>query len=572
MDLSIAITLENSESEIPIDNHFKLYAGPGAGKTTFLTNHIKRILRHSDRLSKAKQIACITYTNIGVDTLKKRLKDVSNDVEISTIHSFCYKHIVKPYLWILKDNPFPIEKLNGHEEIKLRNSQIREFKINSNQHYINDSTELSKSLSKLRWIIKDGELSLGFLKYTDGVVDDYHIKKDSFDLYKGICWTDGLLSHDDVLYFTYLLLQQEEVIQNIIRAKFPFILIDEFQDTSPLQAEIIKLIVQKETKLGIIGDSCQAIFSFQGTDAELFENFMLDDMKLYYLKDNHRSTVEIINVLNHMRNGRDFDQKSPNKKSGEKPIIIVGSALDAYNYLISNKKVEELCTLSFKNGVSKSVEFNFKPDELNDNIDTINKDSDKDRGWRIHYTIYAIEYGKQLKIKDAIKFMKKAYRKIDTFSDTDAFFNLKRLLSKYEEFEDSKITDFNNLYITNHHGIGGKISRGETKNYYDGLSYKQVASQIKITDDNSAFKTIHQSKGDEFDNVLVIVPETNNFKELNFLLSTNMKKEEHRVYYVALSRAKKGLYINIPNISKKTCEVVGNLGFDVFPLINHDIK
>ncbi|EHL68155.1 hypothetical protein HMPREF1014_04781 [Bacillus sp. 7_6_55CFAA_CT2] len=56
MDLSVATELENSNSIIPIDEHFKLYAGPGAGKTTFLTNHIKRILHQSTKLGKAKKL------------------------------------------------------------------------------------------------------------------------------------------------------------------------------------------------------------------------------------------------------------------------------------------------------------------------------------------------------------------------------------------------------------------------------------------------------------------------------------------------------------------------------------
>lgn len=73
MDLTNAVELENSDSEIPVDNHFKLYAGPGAGKTSFLVNHVKRILAESDRLAKSRKVACITYTNIGVDTLKAKL-------------------------------------------------------------------------------------------------------------------------------------------------------------------------------------------------------------------------------------------------------------------------------------------------------------------------------------------------------------------------------------------------------------------------------------------------------------------------------------------------------------------
>lgn len=310
MDLSVGIEIENSWNGIPIDENFKLYAGPGAGKTTFLTNHIKRVLRNSTKLGKARKVACITYTNTGVNALLNKLEDSVDSLEICTIHSFCYNHIVKPYLWLLSDNLFPIDKLAGHETVVLRYSQLRRFKSGSDQNYITNNGELGNVLSKLRWILKDNEIILGFLNIWDGKIGDLSLKKSSYQLYKEICWEDGKLSHEDVLYFAYKLLKQDERICEIIRAKFPYVFIDEFQDTSPLQSEIVKMIAQKEVKLGIIGDLCQSIYSFQGANVDSFENFTLPNMKLYNLKNNHRSSNEIIKVLNHMRIHKDFSQNT----------------------------------------------------------------------------------------------------------------------------------------------------------------------------------------------------------------------------------------------------------------------
>src|SRR5690625_112088 len=174
MDFSKGISLEDSKAEIPIDNHFKLYAGPGAGKTRFLVHHINRILNKSSKLKKSKKILCITYTNIGVETLQSRQKESAEDVEISTIHTFLYKHIIKPYLWMLEDCPFPIEKLDGHEEIILRRSHLREYVKQTNQNYIRDSdfSSLSTALNKLVWILKDDvNVELDFLKPYHGKVN-----------------------------------------------------------------------------------------------------------------------------------------------------------------------------------------------------------------------------------------------------------------------------------------------------------------------------------------------------------------------------------------------------------------
>ena len=57
-------------------------------KTRFLINHIKNVIKNSNRLTNARKIACITYTNIGVDTIKRRLVNAINKVEVSTIHGF----------------------------------------------------------------------------------------------------------------------------------------------------------------------------------------------------------------------------------------------------------------------------------------------------------------------------------------------------------------------------------------------------------------------------------------------------------------------------------------------------
>ena len=68
------ITLTNSFQNIPIDENFKLIAGPGAGKTTFLVNHIKNVIKTSDKLKNGRKILCITYTNVAVDTIKENGK------------------------------------------------------------------------------------------------------------------------------------------------------------------------------------------------------------------------------------------------------------------------------------------------------------------------------------------------------------------------------------------------------------------------------------------------------------------------------------------------------------------
>lgn len=566
MDWSTGIKLNSSKDNIPIDQHFKLCAGPGAGKTTFLIQHIRRILHYSNRLSKSRRIACITYTNTGVETIRSRLQDISDNVEVTTIHSFLYTNVVKPYLWLLDDVNFPLDKLEGHDEIKPGFKLLREYKQQSSQQWINDDQQLSNALAKLTWAFNEqGNLELKFLKPFYGKVGNRNIKKASYMTFKEICWSRGLMSHDDVLYFSYLIIKNSEEIKEIIRAKFPYFLIDEFQDTSPIQVEITRLIAKKETVVGVIGDPCQSVFSFQGADENTFNQFSLDGMNLYVLEDNHRSTQQIISVLNFIRNDHNFVQHSPDEKSGRKPILLIGDAFSAYNLFKNECSQKKWCVLGYKNDVTNGIKYDVR-EFVSNETDLFYRDNE--RGKLIYYVIHAMEYGRQMKLQEAIKLMKRAFRSVEQYSDKDAFRDLKKLLDEYENIILLNIKEFYNLYIFKQHGVKGKITSGKISEFYEELKYERVAAIVNIADDKSSFKTIHKAKGDEFEDVLVIVPGRKDNKHLDFLLSPDMSNEEHRVYYVGLSRAKNQLYVNVPELTEENFQLLDY--FDVVVLKSQD--
>lgn len=555
MDLPKIIKLKDSKEMIDIETNFKLCAGPGAGKTTFLINHINNIVSNSTKISKIRKVACITYTNIGVDTIVDKLKNSMEYVEVSTIHSFLYKNIIKPYLWILNDEyKFDYENIDGHEDVIATYSILKEWKENTNQMMFNSDKELANALKKLKWKISTGKnVKLEFEEIYHGKVGKYNIKKTSYIEYKLICWKYGLISHDDVLSLSYKIITKQPRILQILRAKFPYILIDEFQDTNPIQSEIIKKIAEIETIVGVIGDACQSIYKFQGATVEEFEKFKLKKMKVYKIEDNRRSTQEIIDVLNDMRKDKLFKQVSIEGKKGIKPYILVGSFFDTYKKAIEISNNELVYTLAYKKEIANIIKYGF--DDYFDEEDTFNEllFSDSERGKRILYVIHSLEYCRQNKIKDAIKYMKKAYRKVESFGDKEALLNMQKLINDYEKISNMNIKDFFNNYLYNSCYEISKISRGKINNYYEELTYKKIAITINIADDNSTSRTIHKAKGDEFDNVLVVIEHKKDFNEdkaLEFLLNSDMSKEEHRVYYVALSRAKERLFISVPALSE----------------------
>lgn len=575
MDLSTAIPLDNSDELIDIETNFKLCAGPGAGKTRFLINHIKNVLANSTRLTKVKKIACITYTNIGVETITNRLDNSINEVEVSTIHSFLYKNVVKPYLWILNDEyDIPLEDVDGHDEIIPTYTMLDDWtqRVNNSRFSYNilynkeiSKTEIKKRLISLQWSKKDDEIFLTQkghpqLPIKNELLNDYLIE------YKKVCWKRAKLSHDDILFFSYMILNKNNLILDILRAKFPYIFIDEFQDTSPIQSEIIKMIGEKETIIGVIGDVGQSIFSFQGANVDEFIDFDLNT-ELYKIEDNYRSSDKIIDILNHVRDELDFKQKSPTNKTGNLPQILIGGYFDAYNKSIEITGDENVCTLSYKNDISNIMKWGYEDYFDSEDInEPLFRDTNSDRGWLILFTITAIEYCLQNKIKDAIKYMKKAYKKIDNFGDKEALENLKRLIDNHNKYRNESIKEFYNDYLYGHYGLESKISRGRINDYYTSLEYRKIAVSVRINNDDSLHRTIHKAKGDDFNSVLVIAPSE---RELKFLLNPNIKDEENRVYYVALSRAIQNLFINVPELSVDNQDEVKRIGFEVVDLNNN---
>ena len=113
-----------------INTNFRVFAGPGAGKTTWLINHLRNVLKTSCRLHRTRKIACITYTNVAAEEVMNRLSCDKFRFDISTIHSFLYRNIVKPFSHLIaqdKDGEplFNIDQLDGHTEHIPHGDKIR---------------------------------------------------------------------------------------------------------------------------------------------------------------------------------------------------------------------------------------------------------------------------------------------------------------------------------------------------------------------------------------------------------------------------------------------------------------
>jgi DNA helicase-2/ATP-dependent DNA helicase PcrA len=556
------ITINSDSVLTDIDSHFKVSAGPGAGKTYWLVNHIKNVLHNSDKLFRTRKIACITYTNIGVETILKRLGTSSEQVEVSTIHSFLYKNVIKPYVsFVAEEFGLNVAEMDGHDDIVLSNySFLNDWKTKTGQQRIREDNTVIKAFTNLKWKFENNELKAK----TDYPfkVGNYAIKNDSYLEYKKMMWEKGLLHHDDVLFFSFQIINKFPFVINILNAKFPYIFIDEFQDSNPIQVEIFKKLGLGESKIGVIGDIAQSIYSFQGADYNQFQIFSFQDMKEYILNENRRSSNEIIDALNDVR--KDISQVKVRNISTEKPMILIGDMILALRAAKVKCNNEIIYTLSRNNITSNAMKAEINGIGLNSRLleNLKENDSNTKRSNLIYACIKAIAYGKEGKFNDAIKELEKLfnYRTDKIRGKRKALKYITLFLDKFAEYENATLLDFAVFIRTNLVSDLPNFKTGAIKTFYDSHTFKQVLLCVSIPEDMSLHKTIHKAKGDEFDNVLLVLREE---RDINFLIEQNLlSNEEHRINYVAISRAKNRLFISVPTLSAST-QVTLNVIYDI---------
>ncbi|WP_454015781.1 UvrD-helicase domain-containing protein [Bacillus sp. Marseille-Q7846] len=559
----------SSEDTIHIEQHFKITAGPGAGKTYWLINHIRNVLGNSERLEKTRKVACITYTNVAVETILNRLGSQSiNQVEVSTIHSFLYGHVVKPYITHIAEL-FGIEYqlLKGHDKIEPKYSKVKFWLEN---HSKNEELKHPHTIKRLLNREQNKESLFNWLsgvKYTFNSNQKLDLRGNEGDArqlrkvvkiletdllnYKKLYWQEGKIDHDDVLYFSYELITRYPFILKVLRAKFPYFFIDEFQDTNPIQAKIISLLAEEETIVGVIGDPAQSIYSFQGASIEDYFKFKIDNLNEYTIAENRRSSNQIIDLLNTIR--ADIEQIKIRNVDFKRPILFVGNNVDAFN------KTKEIIgegnfiqTLSRDNPTANSMKFLVDNSGLNRKLlaELASKDSNVRRYSIIKNSMEALELARQNDYKNAIKIMNANFSGYSEKEQINkSILILQRLISLKDTFFEEPLMLFYKL-------VGEDIDmssfrNGAIKDFYNTYSYKDIALCINYKEDISQHRTIHKSKGDEFENVLLIT------ETIEFLINSNLvEDEEQRIYYVGISRAMDNLFIVTPKLSNKNRGVI----------------
>lgn len=585
--------IEISSEEFIDDTNanFKVIAGPGAGKTHWLVAHIKNVLRNSNRINRVSKIACISYTTVASNEIKMRLQESGDKVECSTIHSFLYNNIVKPYAYLCSEE-LDFEKIDGHDEhmpsfgfIKIWLEKFSGLSLQNQTFllYQTNTQDLINFFADLNWQFTGNDLVLTPQNRWKGVKIKFPITKvKCFKSYKCLYWEEGALHHEDVLYFAYNILRNYPILREFISSKFPFIFIDEFQDTNPIQTQIIKWLEFSGSKIGVIGDIAQSIYKFQGAVPEQFKNFESSNQQNFIIKGNRRSTQSVIDFLNHLQKA--FRQEKIRKDNFDCPVIVtvggnhrnnVDRAVNHIKFGIQKDNIKPRILVRNNDLVTQiKKELDHKPNDIWSEFNNVDNSSGRTR---CLYSLFTgFQYALQQRFDDSVRAILKIFssrkgqlreplkgiiegelRKkgislelLEHFISQKANMLKKRLIEFYNE-------DFVAI-LTKYEISISKINRaGKPKTFFENHSVKELFDNLRIKEDNDDITTIHNSKGAEFDTVGVCFEEEN---YIRYILEPDLEHdEESRIYYVAFSRAKDHLILSFSSLSAKNREKLQNL-------------
>ena len=653
-------------------NNFIFDSGAGSGKTYALTESLRHIISiRSDVLSYNNQkILCITYTNVAANEIKSRIGH-SDLVTISTIHDSLWD-MIKPYqkqLVNIHKNKLQNElnhilyELNNNEEDKIEKifrtyrqlppdpkSNFTSIMLENKEKYYEcynlGAQDFRNEFSPLLCFENELLRNVGnFKKIVSSIykIDNYskclQKIKNQEDKYTTIKYdarfnTDRLqymyISHDTLLDYSLAIFSKYDLLKQIIINNYPYILIDEYQDTNPKVVEIINTLIHfadahnQRLLVGYFGDTAQKIYGDGIGNIPQSNDIPFIQIKKEF---NRRSHLEIIHVINKIRNDRITQKSIFRPASGGTCEFFAGTQnnIDSFvnkcitDWSITNNNKLHCLVLTNKN-VAKYNNFEDLYELFNET------DYYKKNFARLATELLSTEFSKLGEIPSIL------YRILE----------LRNYLNNEQTFLSSLIKDFNVSIIELQNSLSELRSiSGETlyeyiKSIFDlnvktnnKLTREAIMSAINLDCDNfnfpafisfltdklfsstedksskicellnidftqyhswfnyvsniqngdTIFHTYHGTKGEEYNNVLIIMSNDfgrtkNKFKKFFTQLITNQELQENEknefidtknLLYVSCSRAIKNLRIfyiaNIEEFSEGIKEIFTNIQF-----------
>lgn len=588
-----------TSQQVDAIKHFEgpalILAVPGSGKTTVLLNRILNLIKNHN--IDSSEIISITFSKSqGIDMEKRFLAqnpEFRGKITFKTIHAFCYE-IVRNYMKLKNIKKTLIEGNNEFNRILI----LKRVYYQKNYKKLSDE-EINDFFSIYDYTKNKMYDFEGYLR-KNHFISNRSLMLKLYNLYDEIKIQNNFMDFNDLLILANEYISTDKKLLKALKNRYKFFQIDEGQDTSTLQFEIIRKIVFPENNVFIVADDDQSIYSFRGASPENLLNFknIYPNSKIFFMDKNFRSTKNIIKISNKIIQGNKIRYEKSSKHTTEENSQIMlfkvkNSTIQARELVkrISEINPNETIGVLYRNNISslyiadilknndidffvKENKFDFYSNRiLNDvkNILLFSEDTtDLEVFKRIYFKLNAYikkDFITKLEYKPYNQCVLESLLDLDELNDfylnkftslRNDFKRLKRMKMEdkidcilYELGYGDYLDNFNEFSNLNYNLIFDLIKylSKDLKTFDEFIekldNLKELLKNASSSKSNISISTIHSSKGLEYDNVFIIDLIDGEFPQKSILNSFDEKllEEERRLFYVAMTRARKRLFL-----------------------------
>lgn len=392
------------------DGPMLILAGAGSGKTRVLTHRIAQLITR--RGVHPSQIFAVTFTNKAAAEMRERVMHLLNEdprfrvredeLWVSTFHSACVRILRTEAPRLGYPRQFSI--YDDADQLSVVKACMKE--LNVSDSFISPKT-LQAKINKVK---NDGQDHTTYKSAFGGPVEDAFIRV--FERYQEQLRLAGSVDFADLILLTVKLLQTQPDVLAAYQRRFPYLLIDEYQDTNKCQYLLMKLLAGPHANLCAVGDEDQSIYRWRGADITNILNFEKDfpNARIFKLEENYRSTRNIIEaasaVISHNTERRDKQLWTQNEP-GDKIRLV-----EAYDEHDESLKVSQAVEASLQLGNSLNQMAIFYRTNAQSRV---LEDILRTKG--INYAIYGgLKFYARLEVKDALAYLRLAANTADDVS------------------------------------------------------------------------------------------------------------------------------------------------------------
>lgn len=588
-----------TSQQVDAIKHFEgpalILAVPGSGKTTVLLNRILNLIKNHN--IDPSEIISITFSKSqGIDMEKRFLAqnpEFRGKITFKTIHAFCYE-IVRNYMKLKNIKKTLIEGNNEFNRILI----LKRVYYQKNYKKLSDE-EINDFFSIYDYTKNKMYDFEGYLR-KNHFISNRSLMLKLYNLYDEIKIQNNFMDFNDLLILANEYISTDKKLLKALKNRYKFFQIDEGQDTSTLQFEIIRKIVFPENNVFIVADDDQSIYSFRGASPENLLNFkdIYPNSKIFFMDKNFRSTKNIIKISNKIIQGNKIRYEKSSKHTTEENSQIMlfkvkNSTIQARELVnkISEINPNETIGVLYRNNISslyvaemlknndidffvKENKFDFYSNRILNDVKNILLFSEDTTDLEVFKRIY-FKLNAYIKKDFIAKLEYKPYNQcvLDSLLDLDELnnFYLNKFTSLRNDFKRLKRMKMEDkidciLYELGYGDYLDNFNEFSNLNYnliFDLIKYlskdlktfdefiekldnlKELLKNASSSKSNISISTIHSSKGLEYDNVFIIDLIDGEFPQKSILNSFDEKllEEERRLFYVAMTRARKRLFL-----------------------------